>query len=50
MTLAKLPPGTVTDLPGAHTEVLGAAGAGNADGYRRAVCTHYEPLLERFRR
>mgnify|MGYP000850725103 CR=1 FL=1 len=50
MTLAKLPPGTVTDLPGAHAEILGAAEAGDVDGYRRAVCTHYEPLLERFRR
>ena len=50
MTLAKLPPGTVTDLPGAHTEILGAAEAGDVNGYRRAVCKHYEPLLERFRR
>ena len=50
MTLAKLPPGTVTDLPGAHAEILGAAETGDVDGYRRAVCTHYEPLLERFRR
>ena len=50
MTLAKLPPGTGMDLPGAHAEILGAAETGDVDGYRRAVCTHYEPLLERFRR
>ena len=50
MTLAKLPPGTVTELPGAHTEILRAAEAGDVDDYRRAVCAHYEPLLERIRR
>ncbi|WP_130873974.1 FadR/GntR family transcriptional regulator [[Pseudopropionibacterium] massiliense] len=49
-TLAKLPPGIVTDPPGAHAEILGAAEAGDVDGYRRAVHTHYEPLLERFQR
>ena len=31
MTLAKLPPGTVTDLPGAHAEILGAAEAGERE-------------------
>jgi len=50
VTMAKLPPGTVTDLPSAHTEILKAAEAGDVKDYRRAVCTHYEPLLVSFRR
>ena len=50
VTMAKLPPSTVTDLPSAHTEILKAAEAGDVNDYQRAVCTHYEPLLERFRR
>ena len=40
VTMAKLPPSTVTDLPSAHTEILKAAEAGDVNDYQRAVCTH----------
>ncbi len=50
VTMAKLPPSSVTDLPSAHTEILKAAEAGDVNDYQRAVCTHYEPLLPSFRR
>ena len=33
-----------------HRLVDRIAEAGGVNGYRRAACTHYEPLLERFRR